>query len=401
MVDDDAANIATLSEFLGNEFEVNIWHAGQDLLLLCNTYQPDIILIDISLSEIDGLKLCQQIKNTPDLQSAKIILFSSHNLIDDKLHGYMAGADDFLVKPIEHSELLMKMKVYSKLIKAEKHIAQMNKSLQKQVEMQTNKLMQSEKMASIGQLAAGVAHEINNPMCFIMTNLEALNDYINDLIEYQNSVAEKINHIEVDKVREKLINQQQALKEEYQHSELINDIKSMIGESLEGAERVTTIVKDLKTFARTDDRLEHIDLNQLLQKTLNMIWNQVKTKCELIKDFGSLKPMLGIETQLNQVFINLLINSSQSIDKKGIIHIKTESQSKWNIITISDNGCGIEKKVLDKIFDPFYTTKPAGVGTGLGLSISYAIIEKHQGRIEVDSTVGKGTTFTVYLPINQ
>lgn len=399
IVDDDKANISALNEFLSDDYQVLMWQKQHDIFDFSHQHKIDILIIDINLEQIDGLKACQKIKDSKPQPWTKVILLSSKNLIDDKLQGYMAGADDFLVKPIDHAELIMKMKVYANLINAEKHIANMNESLKQQVELQTTKLIQSEKMASIGQLAAGVAHEINNPMCFISTNLEAFTDYVNDLVKYDEELATVIAALPDQTIAKELLEKQKALKEKYQYQELIEDLNSMVQESLEGASRVSTIVNDLKTFARVDDRLEMIDLNALAKKSLNMIWNQIKNRCDLIKDFGQLKPTLGIETQISQVLINLLLNASQAISDKGVIRIKSFMNDGFNIIEIQDNGCGIPKASIDKIYDPFYTTKPVGVGTGLGLSISYAIIEKHQGRIEVESIENEGTTFKVFLPI--
>lgn len=398
LVDSEASNISALSEFLDDDFELFIWQQDQNVLQLSETILPDIVIIDMSLETLDGLSICQSIKRNHNYNHTRVVLLSPNNLIDDKLQGYTVGADDFLVKPIDHAELLMKMKVYSKLIDAEKQILQLNESLKQQVETQTKKLIQSEKMASIGQLAAGVAHEINNPMCFITTNLEAMAEYMADFKAYTQSISQAVDEIVDLPTRAQLQHTEQALQEKYQFNEILQDVDNIVTESLDGANRVTTIVKDLKTFARCDDRFESVDLNDTIENTLNLLHNQLKSKIKVEKKFTDDLFVLGIHNQLSQVMMNLIINACHAIDESGTISISTQKQNDHCIICIRDDGCGIAPTTLGLIFDPFYTTKPVGVGTGLGLSISYAIIERHNGHISVKSEVNQGTTFTISLP---
>ena len=181
---------------------------------------------------------------------------------------------------------------------------------------------------------------------------------------------------------------------------VIEDFEDLLEESLEGAERVTKIVRDLKTFSRVDEAdYKMADINKCIESTINIVWNELKYKVKLKKDYGSIPETRCYPQQLNQVFMNLFINASHAIEKEGDISIKTWTENSSILVTLSDTGCGIPRENLEKLFDPFFTTKEAGKGTGLGLSITYDIVKKHNGDITVDSTLGKGTTFTISLPV--
>lgn len=229
-------------------------------------------------------------------------------------------------------------------------------------------LVQSEKLASLGIMAAGVAHEINNPLSFIQSNLTILRDYINEI---------KISN-----------------------REILEEINSAIEESLDGAKRISEIVKGLKGFARADEgKPEMCDMNRLIEEVLRIIWNEIKYKAEVIKEFGEIPEIFVNRNQLAQVLVNLIINAAQAIEKKGKIILRTYMDGDNLAVDVEDTGCGIPPENLKKIFDPFFTTKPVGKGTGLGLSITLGIVQNHGGEIKVNSEVGKGTRFTVLLPI--
>jgi PAS domain S-box-containing protein len=273
------------------------------------------------------------------------------------------------------------------------HEQQLNKKL----EEAQNQLLQSEKMASIGQLAAGVAHELNNPIGFVSSNLGSLESYLTDLFAVDDAYAEAEAAApdcdQLVRVR--------AIKREKDYDFLRSDIVQLLAESKDGLARVAKIVKDLKDFSRAGEAtMQWADLHQGLDSTLNIIWNELKYKCTLHKEYGELPEVWCVPAQLNQVFMNLLVNAAHAIPEAGDIVIRTGRQGDQVFVAISDSGVGIAAENLNRIFEPFFTTKPVGQGTGLGLSLSYSIVKKHQGRIEVESTPGKGTTFTVWLPIN-
>ena len=261
-----------------------------------------------------------------------------------------------------------------------------------------NQLLQSEKMASIGQLAAGVAHEINNPVGYVNSNINSLAKYVDSLfslLTLYESAEEYLNN-------DNLNRQIQVLKKQIDLGYLKQDIVDLVKESQEGVTRVKQIVQDLKDFSHMDDgEWQWSDLHKGLDSTLNVVHNELKYKAEVVKEYGKLTDINCLSSQINQVFMNLLVNAAHAIESRGTITIRTrQADDDWVCVEITDTGKGISKAHLKRIFDPFFTTKPVGKGTGLGLSLAYGIVNKHGGRIEVDSDVGKGTSFRVWLPVN-
>lgn len=268
-----------------------------------------------------------------------------------------------------------------------------NENLQAQIQM-----MQSEKLAAIGQLAAGVAHEINNPIGFITSNLNTLKQYVGTLFEIIRHYEKILDAIAVEpEIRQQIAN----LKVKDELAYLLDDIPQLIAESQDGLNRVRGIVQDLKDFSSVDSvAWEMADLNKCLESTLNIIWNEIKYRCEIVKHYGDIPEISCLPAQLNQVFMNLLLNAAQAIKAKGTITISTGATDDQVWVAISDNGSGITPEHINHLFEPFFTTKPVGEGIGLGLSVSQKIIQNHHGKIEVDSTVDRGTTFRVILPIH-
>jgi PAS domain S-box-containing protein len=276
----------------------------------------------------------------------------------------------------------------------------------KQLQKTQAQIIQSEKMASIGQLAAGVAHEINNPVAFVNSNLNTMTQYqtqLADLLQKSMKIITALtNGGDCGQLPDFLVAAAadiQDLAEDVDLEFLYEDFPQLIEESLEGAVRIRKIVGDLKDFAHPgeQDRIA-ADINQGLDTTINIVWNEIKYKAQLIRDYGDIPPVICYPQQLNQVFMNLLVNAAQAIEKDGEIVVKTRHDDNCVIVQICDNGCGIPEEIQPKIFDPFFTTKEIGKGTGLGLNMAYNIIKKHNGRIEVASSMGAGTTFTIILP---
>jgi signal transduction histidine kinase len=260
-------------------------------------------------------------------------------------------------------------------------------------------LLQSEKMASIGQLAAGVAHEINNPIGYVHSNLGTLQEYIGALLGliecYEHALQSDDPKAHLEDARGK--------RERLDIDFIVGDLPKLMAESREGIERVTKIVQDLKDFshAGADEAMRPADLHKGLESTLNIVWNDLKYKVRLEKHYGELPLVVCHQSEINQVLMNLLINAGQSIENRGSIVIATGAEYGEAWISIADTGCGMSAEALQHIFEPFYTTKPIGRGTGLGLAIAYSIIAKHHGRIEVSSTLGEGSAFRVVLPVVQ
>ncbi|HJW57657.1 MAG TPA: ATP-binding protein [Burkholderiaceae bacterium] len=258
-------------------------------------------------------------------------------------------------------------------------------------------LLQSEKMASIGQLAAGIAHEINNPVGFVNSNMGTLRTYVDTLFMAINGYDEAVAALPANPALAARIAQ---LKKQADLEFLKDDVTDLVKESIDGLKRVKDIVQALKDFSHVGESDWQIaDLHHGLDSTLNIINNEIKYKARVIKQYGNLPPVKCLASQLNQVFMNLLINAAHAIKESGVITVRTGWEGDWVWVEIGDTGAGIPPENLSRIFDPFFTTKPVGSGTGLGLSLAYGIVTKHGGRIEVESEVAKGTRFTVRLPV--
>ncbi len=290
----------------------------------------------------------------------------------------------------------------SEMKKKEEELVSFNQKLaQTMDELKRSKehVAQSEKLASIGQLAAGVAHEINNPVGFVTSNIGTVQEYAETL----RNILEKYLELETaeGEARTELCRKIAALRETEDLEFILDDLTGVLEESMDGVQRVAEIVKNLKSFARSDTpTLEQHDLNTGLEQMIKMTWNELKYHCTVEKDFGDIPAVHCHPGQINQVLMNMLVNASHAIGEEGgTIRVATAVVDDMVEVRISDTGKGIEPNVLPRIFDPFFTTKEVGKGTGLGLSISHGIITDHHGRIEVDSTVGEGTTFRIYLPL--
>jgi signal transduction histidine kinase len=271
------------------------------------------------------------------------------------------------------------------------------KALNSKLSMAQNQLLQSEKMAAIGQLAAGVAHEINNPIGFISSNLQTLQDYSERLLKltafYEKVISKTGN--------ETYLALQRDTQQRLQFDFVRQDLPELLAESIDGIERVSEIVKNLKAFSHVDNaQWQPANLVEGLENTLKIAANQLKYKVEIHRDYAADLPQVYCQpNQMNQVFLNLLVNAAQAMDFKGHLYLRAWQQGQDVCIEVRDTGTGIEPEYMKRLFEPFFTTKPVGSGTGLGLSLSYSIVKKHQGNIQVQSTPGAGASFIVSLPI--
>lgn len=265
--------------------------------------------------------------------------------------------------------------------------------LLRKIEDAQQQLLQSEKMAAIGLLAAGVAHEINNPIGFVNSNLGTLQKYAERMLD----VIAAYERFEQGEARAELAAALDRADLEF----LREDLPQLLAESREGLARVTKIVQDLKDFSHVDQvEQQQADLNAAMESTLNVVWNELKYKAEVVREYGQLPPVSCVPAQINQVFMNLLLNAAQAIGEKGRITVRSACENAHVWFEVEDDGAGMSEEVRHHIFEPFYTTKPVGKGTGLGLSISYDIVvKKHHGRIEVRSAPGQGSCFRIWLPV--
>ncbi|VVS93233.1 ATP-binding protein [Desulfoluna spongiiphila] len=314
---------------------------------------------------------------------------------------------------VEETFAVLKEKA-TQLAKSEKKYRLLATSLDREVKRKAEeihqaqeRLMQQEKMASIGQLAAGVAHEINNPMGFITSNINSLEEYAGELIRFVTLQRDLIGGAQragllAGENEARLLKELQHVDEGADIDFILKDIPPLLSESIDGAERIRKIVQDLKDFAHPgEEKLSLADLNANLDKSINIVGSELKYKATLEKNYRDLPPVQCYPRQLDQVFVNLLVNAAQAITDKGTITVSTCHDSTHAIVAIADTGTGIPKGMLKKIFDPFYTTKPVGKGTGLGLNVVYNIVKRHRGSISVKSEEGRGTTFTLRLPLHR
>ena len=257
------------------------------------------------------------------------------------------------------------------------------------------KVLHQEKMASIGQLAAGMAHEINNPIGFVNGNLSTLGKYLSRIVAFlavqSDCIAAGAPPERVESVRQ----QRAGLKIDY----ILKDLEDLVRESMEGAERVQSIVADLKSFSRVDEsEYKQADINECLRSTINIVWSRIKYKATLKKELGEIPRTRCLPRQMSQVFMNLLVNAAHAIEDHGVITVRSWAEDGYVCVSVADTGRGIPEANLSRLFDPFFTTKEVGKGTGLGLNIAYDIVKKHNGEITVRSEPGKGTVFTVRIP---
>ncbi|MEJ2616430.1 MAG: ATP-binding protein [Ignavibacteriaceae bacterium] len=263
-------------------------------------------------------------------------------------------------------------------------------------------LIHSEKMASIGQLTAGIAHEINNPLVFVSSNINRFNEYFNDI----NLILDKWrlfgkSFISSNDGNDK-INELEEMEKQIDLEFIRRDFNELMKYNLNGVERIKNIVQQLRGFSYSEEEnISEENINLVIEETLSLVWNEINSKVEILQNYGDLSPVECNVGELKQVFVNLLINAVNSIKEKGQIIIDTFSLKDNVFIRISDNGCGIPAENINKIFDPFFTTKPLNKGTGLGLWICMSIIKKHEGLINVTSELGKGSTFEIKLPLKQ
>ncbi|MEA5097413.1 MAG: GAF domain-containing protein [Burkholderiaceae bacterium] len=273
------------------------------------------------------------------------------------------------------------------------------KGLNQQLEETHNQLVQSEKMAAIGQLSAGIAHEINNPISFIQSNFSSLSGYLDDLlaIDAAYSEIERKHGAQLPQAFEQV----QQIKNSVGHDFIVGDLRQLIEESREGMERVRKIVQDLRNFSRVGETgWQWADLHQGINSTMNIVRSVIREEVELVCEFGELPLVRCLPAQLNQVFLNLLVNGAQAIAGAGRVMVRTGCEGDRVWVEIVDSGSGIAPENMKRLFEPFFTTKPVGQGTGLGLSLSWSIVQRHGGKIEVDSNSGQGTVFRVILPVD-
>ena len=409
-------------------FELDSAYGGQEgLQLLCTAMQQArpyaLAFVDMRMPQgWDGAQTMEELwKVDPDLQVVVCTAYSDYSW--EELLSRLKAHDRLLIlkKPFDNIEVQqMANTLAAKWDMARRarlktwHLEQLveqrtealtlaSQALQQEIDERKqlqSQLIQSEKLASLGQMAAGVAHEINNPVGFVTSNLGTLESDFKQL----QRMLDAYQQAEAALAPGDCLEQLSALRNELDLDFLKEDIPILIRESKDGIGRVTQIVKDLKNFSRVDndEQWQWANLQQGIDSTLNIVASELKHKADVIKHYQPLPEIECLASQINQVVMNLVINAAQAMGpERGTITLSNGVEGDRVWLEVADNGCGIAPHSLQKIFDPFFTTKPVGEGTGLGLSLSYGIVKKHHGDISVSSEVGRGTTFRVVLPIRQ
>ncbi|OKH37271.1 hybrid sensor histidine kinase/response regulator [[Phormidium ambiguum] IAM M-71] len=449
IIDDSPTNLVLLSELL-KESGFTVWLARDGETAICKVQEelPDLILLDVLMPGPDGFEICQRFKSNPLTTEVPIIFMTALSDPVDKIKGMNLGAVDYITKPFRHEEVLARVKIHLKIRKLNQSLAKQNQllkqeiqeriaveerlqklteELEKRVEERTSKLkqtmydlqkaqvqlVQKEKMSTLGQLVAGVAHEINNPINFIAANLNHAEQYISDLLEhlqlYQEKFPDPGDEIETH-------------AEEIDLDFLQEDLPSLVASMETGTDRIKQISVSLRIFSRSDTTAKvAVNIHEGIDSTLMILKHRLKANenrpaIEVLKEYGDLPLVECYAGQLNQVFMNLISNSIDAFDEYSqtnsyteieenpntiIISTELDEQERQILIRINDNGPGMLPEAKAHLFEPLFTTKPLGKGTGLGLSISHQIVvEKHKGQLTCNSVAGKGVEFVIALPLS-
>lgn len=402
IVDDELLIRSMFAEWLSEDYECRTAGSADEALAVLAQDTFALVMSDMMMPGRNGVELLREIKTRyPDTAVIMISGVDRPQRIRDALR---VGAFDYLIKPCELDVLTLTVERALDRRSLQRTAARYKADLeiqntelansQKAMERLQAQLVHTEKMASLGQLSAGIAHELNNPAGFVYGNMDILRSTLSDL----ERVLGAYDQINLPPEAEASIN---ALKDEIRYDGLLSDLSSIIADCREGAQRICDVVKNLRLFSRLDEaELKLIDIHEGIDSTIRLLSRYYSSgQIVLRRKYGDLPRVNCYAGQLNQVWMNLLANAAQAAGDDGEVTVSTSVAGEWITVEISDLGSGISEENLARIFDPFFTTKPVGEGTGLGLSISYGIIERHRGEIKVISKLGVGTTFTVRIPV--
>ncbi|MDH3685560.1 MAG: ATP-binding protein, partial [Myxococcales bacterium] len=398
-----------LGHLLGSRYRLRLAPNGRLAFEAAIESVPDLVLTDVMMPEISGTELCKALKNNPRTAHVPVVLVTSKAEREMKIEGLELGADDYVTKPFHPRELIARVGSLVRVARLQGELAERNTTLEetneeleramaelKEAEVQ---IVQAERLTAVGELAAGVAHEVNNPLNFARNSLAALRTYVDDIREVAQAVAE-LDPNDPAKLPQQL-EELDARKAELGFDEAADELAELVGITTEGLDRTQRLVADLRDFAAPTAGSDSVaDLKTGLQSTLALLKHAAQVaRVEIVTDFPEGLPRVcGNARALNQVFLNLLKNALEAFDgAEGMVHVRLREDGDAVLVEFEDNGPGIDPAVSERLFEPFVTSKAAGKGTGLGLSISQRIVREHGGDITVRSEPGRGTCFTVRL----
>lgn len=402
IIDDEEPVCRLFAAALAEHYSCATAASGQEALAHLAREPFALVISDVQMPGLSGIELLRKI--TEEFPDTAVIMVSGIARTQRVLDAIRLGAYDYLIKPCELDvlELTVERALERRALlraarRSKAELERSNEELREsklQLERAQTQIVHNEKMASLGHLAAGVAHELNNPAGFIFGNMEILKDCVSGLVRllnfYETASLPAVEAAEASRIKAEI---------DYQNT--LADLCSIITDCHDGAKRIRDVVQNLRTFSRLDEaEFKKVDIHEGLDATIRLLARYYTSgQIELHRAYGELPFVACYAGQLNQVWMNLLVNAAQAVGAGGQVRITTERTDQAVVVRVSDNGCGIAPEHLKNIFNPFFTTKPVGVGTGLGLSVTYSIIERHGGTIEVESQPGAGTTFIVTIPI--
>ena len=378
IVDDTPENLRLLRQALEPEgYSILVASNGEGALKIAGSAHPDLILLDVQMPGMDGFETCHRLKQDETTQDIPVIFVTAEAETESVVEGFCVGGVDYIIKPFKNEEVLIRVQTHLKIDHLYQALLASNIKLK---EMQ-NQLILKEKLASMGNLVAGVSHEINSPVGAIIGAADVASRCLTKIMDIYEEASGTI-------------------REGAEFKKVLRVLKDSVQNVATAGERIDRIVRNLRKFARLDeDAFQKVNLHEGLDSAVELCEHQLKSNISIEKAFGEVPPILCFPGELNQIFMNLLLNAIQAIETQGTIRIETSSEENNAYVKISDTGVGIPDDEVNKIFDPGFTTKGVGVGLGLGLSISYDIAQKHRGEITVESEVGKGSTFTLRVPV--
>jgi two-component system NtrC family sensor kinase len=424
IVDDEKFNLRMAADLIEkniDDSQIFLCSLPEKVLLQIEEHKIDIVLLDIIMPNISGIEILKNIRKQKQYKDIQVIMFTGITDKENLKLCFDYGANDYINKPINFIEFAARMQASVKARKNIISLVEMTDTITQQYQelhamtaelkdAQFN-LIQKEKLASLGEIAAGIAHEINNPMGFISSNFEIMKQYITKLNTMVMLYQAFIKKVTTDNLMDDQLIQEKRLisdmEEKYKIKFILEDFNTMLLESIDGAIRITKIVQNMQTLAKTgtENEMVYNDLNQIVKESIMLVKNELKDVAILEKKVEGTLNLLCNKGEIGQVVLNVLLNAIYAIkslaeDKLGKITVKTGIEKSYAICQIIDTGSGIKEEDLQRIFDPFFTTKEIGEGVGLGLSVAYDIVvKKHGGEFKVSSEVNKGSMFTIKLPL--